>query len=67
MSALFVLGRVVATPAALASAGQSPEPMLARHVAGDWGEFCDADRSANQETLQSGSRLMSVYNLGGSP
>lgn len=68
MNALFGLGRVVATPAALAAlrrAGRSPWPLLPRHGAGDWGVLCDADRRANDEALATGARLISVYPLGG--
>ena len=34
---------------------------LKRHLAGDWGELCDEDRVANEEALQNGERLFSVY------
>ncbi len=46
----FELGRVVATPGALAAleeADQRPEEFLARHVAGDWGEVSEEDKQEN--------------------
>ena len=48
--AKFRLGRVVATPGALAAleeAGQAPEQFLTRHQAGDWGDLEGEDRRAN--------------------
>lgn len=62
----FGLGRLVATPAALAAlekAGQSSLSLLARHATGDWGELCPQDVAANEEALVTGARLMSVYPL----
>jgi hypothetical protein len=32
-----------------------------RHLAGDWGDVCDDDRVANEQALQEGDRLFSVY------
>ena len=60
----FALGRVVATPgamAALAASGQTPGEFLRRHVAGDWGDVSAADARANDESLGSGDRLLSSY------
>lgn len=34
---------------------------LGRHQAGDWGELCEEDRKANEDALQTGERLVSVY------
>ena len=34
---------------------------LRRHLDGDWGDVCDVDRLANDEALNSGGRLFSVY------
>jgi hypothetical protein len=64
--AKFTLGRVVATPGALAAlerAGQSPGEFLSRHVAGDWGEVDSEDWAENELSLREGFRLMSVYSL----
>jgi len=61
---LFSLGQVVATPAALESiekAGQAPSDFLDRHVRGDWGDVCQEDADANEQSLKDGSRLLSSY------
>ena len=60
----FHLGKLVATPGAieaLAEAHQSPMEFVARHIKGDWGDVCDEDRQANEDALQHGERLLSVY------
>jgi len=64
--ARFALGRVVATPGALAAleeAPQSPLEFLARHASGDWGEIDEHDRQENEFSLAHGFRLLSVYTL----
>lgn len=46
----FNLGRIVATPGALAAleeAGQKPGEFLALHASGNWGELDAEDRKAN--------------------
>ena len=63
---LFALGRLVATPGALAAleaCGQGCTEFLERHVSGDWGELSEEDRQANQEALVHGDRLLSAYRL----
>jgi len=40
---------------------------LRRHLAGDWGEVCDEDRTANESALKEGDRLFSVYKKEGVP
>ena len=60
----FSLGRVVATPGALAAldaGGHTPHEFLARHVAGDWGEVAGADRQENELSLREGFRVLSAY------
>jgi hypothetical protein len=60
----FRLGKLVATPGALAAlteAGQSPMHFVSRHLRGDWGECDEHDRQANEDALQSGDRIVSVY------
>ena len=60
----FPLGRVVATPgalAALAAAGLSPDALLTRHAAGDWGDGDAADPAENHLSLARGFRLLSSY------
>jgi len=63
----FHLGRVVATPGALAAlekVGQAPIDYIQRHARGDWGEaLCADDKAANEEALKCGSRLLSAYLL----
>lgn len=63
---LFSLGRVAATPGALELLKQTetdPAVLLARHVTGDWGDCDPQDAQTNQEALQQGARVMSVYRL----
>ena len=60
----FPLGRIVATPgalAALAAAGQQPHEFLARHLRGDWGELSEEDRRENELSLRADFRLLSAY------
>jgi len=60
----FSIGKLVATPGALAAlsdAKQSPMAFVQRHVAGDWGECCEEDRQANEDALRNGDRLLSAY------
>ena len=64
---LFDLGRVVATPGAmalLASAGEKPARLLERHASGDWGEVLPEDARENERSLKYGWRLMSSYPVG---
>lgn len=61
---LFSLGQVVATPGALEAlekAEQAPSDFLNRHVHGDWGDVCEEDAEANQQSVKDGSRLLSSY------
>ena len=61
----FALGRLVATPNALAQV--PPDDMLAslaRHASGDWGDVCPEDWQANEQALCCGSRLLSAYRTG---
>lgn len=67
---LFELGRVVATPGALAllaEHGVEPLALLQRHVSGDWGTVSEADARANDEAVHGGTRLLSSYPLMGNP
>ena len=62
--ARFNLGRLVATPGALQLAAEHQLDLLkllARHMAGDWGDAVPADRRANESALKSGARILSVY------
>ena len=63
---LFSLGRLVATPGALAALeenGKGCTEFLARHVQGDWGDLCEDDKQANLEALEQGLRILSAYRL----
>ena len=65
---LFSLGRVVATPAALAlleKHGVASVTLLNRHQCGDWGDLTRHDRVANDAALVNGSRLLSAYAIKG--
>jgi hypothetical protein len=61
---LFPLGKLVATPGALAAlqkARQSPADFLSLHVRGQWGDIPEEDRRENEYSLQHGFRLLSSY------
>jgi len=63
----FDLGRLVATPGALAAlerSAESPMIFLARHVGGDWGDLDEHDRAANERALSEGERIFSSYKTG---
>ena len=58
------LGRIVATPGALAvieNAGQCPAEFLDRHRQGDWGEVDGDDWALNDQALEEGTRILSAY------
>ena len=60
--AKFRMGRIVATPNALAQL--TPEDILLgiqRHQAGDWGNVDVEDQAANETALARGGRLLSAY------
>lgn len=62
----FRLGKVVATPdaiAALERVGQSPWSLLSQHIIGRWGNLDEEDRQANEDALVHGGRLLSSYLL----
>ncbi len=62
--ALFDLGRIVATPGALAlleKLGVHPVSLLRRHVRGDWGDMDPSDRTANANAVKDGGRVFSSY------
>ena len=68
MTPLFALGRIVATPAAIAAIVESdaePGDLLQRHRRGDWGDLSDHDIQANNRALVQGERLLSSYALPG--
>ena len=60
----FDVGRVLATPGALAAleaSGQTPADFLDRHVQCDWGDVCKDDWAANDAALIDGGRILSAF------
>lgn len=65
---LFELGQLVATPAAISSlgdAGVTPLELVMRHVHGDYGDICAADKRENELSIKEGFRILSAYEVGG--
>jgi hypothetical protein len=61
---LFPLGRVVATPGALALLDRAridAAELLYRHSRGDWGDVPSEDAAKNARSLLSGDRILSSY------
>ena len=42
-------------------AGINPAALLRRHVSGDWGDIHPEDDGLNEEALETGARILSVY------
>jgi len=66
MSMLFQPGRILPTPAALDALhhdSRTLATLLARHLAGDWGDLDADDWRANVDALRDGHRLLSAYTL----
>lgn len=62
--ALFTLGDVVATPAALEFCQQhgiNPLLLIGRHISGDWGDLTQEDVAANMHGVQHDLRIFSSY------
>ena len=62
----FKAGRLLVT--ASVKAEISPSDLFAimhRHLGCDWGDVCDEDRKANDDALDSGDRILSVYHVNG--
>lgn len=58
----FSLGRLVATAAALAVLTQDDiHAAVRRHAVGDWGEVGIEDWESNDQSVNDGGRLLSVY------
>lgn len=59
------LGQVVTTPGVMDALGTDLnavlDPILRRHASGDWGDCEGSDKKANDDALDSGARLFSVY------
>ncbi len=63
---LFPLGQIVSTPGAveaLTQEGSDFMEFLRRHVSGDWGDLCAADRRENELSVKEGLRILSAYQL----
>lgn len=60
--ATFPLGRLFSTPGVLELLGASEmQKMIRRHESGDWGDCDDEDWQSNENALQCGARIFSVY------
>ena len=61
----FPLGHLVITTNAQAQLGPDDvQRAITRHVSGDWGDVCPDDACANDQALEYGDRLLSVYGEG---
>jgi hypothetical protein len=59
---LFSLGRIVATPGALAAISESRlRESLLSHQHGDWGSVCAEDARENDLSVTKGFRILSCY------
>ena len=61
---LFLLGKIVATPGALAAltkSGKSAHSFFMRHACGDFGTVGGADWAANEAAITQGERVFSAY------
>ena len=64
MAPLFPLGRVVATPGAIAlieAARIDPVELLQRHQSGDWGDLDAEDQRENNYAVHRWLRIFSAY------
>jgi hypothetical protein len=64
------LGQVVATSGVIQimeDAGINPAALLRRHVSGDWGDIHPEDDGLNEEALETGARILSVYGTADDP
>ncbi|WP_233238839.1 hypothetical protein [Bordetella sp. LUAb4] len=67
-SAIFSLGRVVATPMAirlLQERDTGALSLLLRHQCGDWGKVHPEDGAANDTAIVYGGRILSCYDIVG--
>jgi hypothetical protein len=66
LSALFPLGRLMATPGALAAleaSGDNPLAVVTRHVCLEPGALDPEDQAANRRAVARGGRILSAYCL----
>ena len=60
--AVFAVGQVRATPGVLEKIDEDDFfNCFVRHLAGDWGDLDEHDWKANDDAIEYGSRIMSVY------
>jgi hypothetical protein len=62
----FALGRLTATPNALAlldAYGVHTSTLLVRHQAGDWGDVGPDIAAENERSLKNGGQILSAYRL----
>lgn len=70
---LFELGRTVASRGMTILITEhviDPVDYLSRHHHGDWGDVCEEDKSANDNALREGTRIVSKFHVpipGGDP
>ena len=58
----FPSGQILITPNAMSQLTPSEVlNALKCHLTGDWGDCCPEDRQANDQALESGGRVFSVY------
>ena len=63
----FKLGKTYATAAVTAWAEKNEIDLtryLRSHHCGEWGDLCDGDKTANDEALGNGDRILSAYQIG---
>jgi hypothetical protein len=48
-------------------AGINPAALLRGHVSGDWGDIHPEDDGLNEEALETGARILSVYGTADDP
>ena len=64
----FKPGHIAATPGAnelLQGDMTLAAMLLARHLSGDSGDTCEEDKAINEDAIQHGNRVMSVYKMVG--
>ena len=62
----FQIGKTYATPAVTEWAERHEidlTKLMWRHHCGEWGDLCDGDKTANDEALETGDRILSAYQI----
>ncbi|MES2466351.1 MAG: hypothetical protein V4675_03530 [Verrucomicrobiota bacterium] len=58
----FQLGEIYTTPGVRAAMTTDEiAAALARHLSGDWGEICAEDAATNEDAVEGGGQIMSLY------